>query len=133
MRNMRPIDADWCRKQIQDLRDKLDNGTKHEASMRGGIRKSLAIIECAPTLDVAPVVRCKECKRRFLEICKGKPENYFCADGEKAGKYGTWIYNGHACGYYCPGYLCSECFYPQETRLRECPRCGAKMNLGASK
>lgn len=36
----------------------------HGNATRGGIRKALRIIEKAPVVEAAPVVRCKDCKHR---------------------------------------------------------------------
>ena len=53
-------------------------------------------IEDAPTIDAAPVVRCRECKHRFFNECvdshccqlwgdgfDGVAENAFCSYGER--------------------------------------------------
>ena len=123
---MRPIDADELKK---DLGEVLMNLMKsHETSRIEKVGFALDVVDEAETLDVAPVVRCKDCKRRFLACCKDKPKDYFCAEGERSCEHGMWVYNAHACGYYYSGWLCSECFNPEETKLKECPRCGAKMD-----
>ena len=39
-----------------------------------------------------------------------------------------WIPYTHACGYYTPGYLCSNCRSGSLEELSECPFCGAKVS-----
>lgn len=62
--------------------------------MRGGIRKALHCIENAPTIDAAPVVRCKDCEYSYDDIsslccshgvyvdCE-VPPNFYCAEGKR--------------------------------------------------
>ena len=97
---MRLIDANEAIKNIVAERDKIpyelvsEKPFKHGNSMRGGIRKALRCIEQAPTVDAVPVVRCKDCIRRYdtdeCPMCflsEGKyyeytNENGFCDRGE---------------------------------------------------
>jgi hypothetical protein len=66
--------VDWC----QDLR-------------KPGLEQALAMLNEEPVADVAPVVRCKDCKHEFGGICiicgfqKRKPED-FCSYGERKDK-----------------------------------------------
>ena len=98
---MRLIDANKVIKNIVAERDKIpyelvsEKPFKHGNSMRGGIRKALRCIEQAPTVDAVPVVRCKDCIRRYdtdeCPMCfliEGKyyeytNENGFCDRGER--------------------------------------------------
>ena len=98
---MRLIDANRVVKDIISERDKIpyelvsEKPFKHGNSMRGGIRKALRCIEQAPTVDAVPVVRCKDCIRRYdtdeCPMCfliEGKyyeytNENGFCDRGER--------------------------------------------------
>ena len=60
MRNIRPIDADELKK---DLGEALITLMKsHEISRSEKVGFALDVVDEAPTLDVAPVVRCKDCK-----------------------------------------------------------------------
>ena len=53
----------------------------------------LASIDCQPTVDAVPVVRCKECKNlgnndgyyfcNAIGLAFGDKPNWFCADGER--------------------------------------------------
>lgn len=52
---MRPIDADALKASIKIEWDMLQGGSKHEQSVRGGIRKALRCMEKTPTLVYAPV------------------------------------------------------------------------------
>ena len=98
---MRLIDANEAIKNIVAERDKIpyelvsEKPFKHGNSMRGGIRKALRCIEQSPTVDAVPVVRCKDCIRRYdtdeCPMCfliKGKYYEYtngngFCDRGER--------------------------------------------------
>ena len=98
---MRLIDANEAIKNIVAERDKIpyelvsEKPFKHGNSMRGGIRKALRCIEQAPTIDAVPVVRCKDCIRRYdtdeCPMCfliEGKYYEYtngngFCDRGER--------------------------------------------------
>lgn len=64
--------------------------------MRGGIRKALHCIENAPTIDAAPVVRCKDCEYNYetithLYLCRSPgvcadcivSPNFYCAEGKR--------------------------------------------------
>lgn len=63
--------VDWC----QDLR-------------KPGLEQALAMLNEEPVADVAPVVRCKDCKHEFGGSCilcgfqKRKPDD-FCSYGER--------------------------------------------------
>ena len=71
---MRPIDADWVVSELLKERDNYPPAVPERYSLgvavpnafnsaiRGGIRKGLRAVETAPTLDVVPVIRCKDCK-----------------------------------------------------------------------
>ena len=98
---MRLINATEVVKNIVAERDKIpyelvsEKPFKHGNSMRSGIRKALRCIEQAPTVDAVPVVRCKDCIRRYdtdeCPMCfliEGKyyeytNENGFCDRGER--------------------------------------------------
>ena len=98
---MRLIDANEAIKNIVAERDKIpyelvsEKPFKHGNSMRGGIRKALRCIEQSPTVDAVPVVRCKDCIRRYdtdeCPMCfliEGKYYEYtngngFCDRGER--------------------------------------------------
>lgn len=59
-----------------------------------GLNAAMCGIEDVPAADVAPVVRCKDCKRSYEDLC-GRvcsygvcvdcvvPDDFFCADGAK--------------------------------------------------
>ena len=49
---------------------------RHGNAMRGGIRKTLRIIEQAPAVDAVAVVRCKDCKYRRTARCPMWFEHY---------------------------------------------------------
>lgn len=63
------------------------------AEMRGA-HKIIERIKCAPAVDVAPVVRCKDCEYSYDEIsylccahgvcvdCE-VPPNFYCAEGKR--------------------------------------------------
>lgn len=52
-------------------------------------------VENAPTIDAVPVVRCRDCKHRYVDgdnvrfnLCmlihnRVQPDDWFCADGER--------------------------------------------------
>lgn len=97
----RLIDANKVVKAILAERDKIpyelvsEKPFKHGNSMRGGIRKALRCIEQAPTVDVVPVVRCRECRYRFKNNGHSKDgcpiidaniwmdDDDFCSHGER--------------------------------------------------
>ena len=71
---MRLIDADALKKAIDlPFLDEIKLGS---------------IINNAPTIDAEPVVRCKDCKYRWLidfPVCCESTDERFCADGERKG------------------------------------------------
>ena len=75
---------------------------RHGASMRGGIRKALRIIETAPTADVEPVRH-----GRWVE-------HY---------AFGAWHYD---CPFCEDGYATKE---REKKTVNYCSNCGAKMEL----
>lgn len=113
---MRPIDATRLVKLVLEERDKIPltvverysfgvpSPNKHGASMRGGIRKVLRLIEQAPTLDYAPV--------RHGEWI------------EEEGYNGDDFYRCSACG----EYWVTIDGTPAENNMHFCPHCGAKMD-----
>ena len=64
---MRPIDADEVFKAVYDMacQSVLIPGCEDYAH---GLREAANYIENAPTLDVVPVIRCRECKHRSQGI-----------------------------------------------------------------
>ena len=51
-----------------------------------GTGDAIDIIEDAPAADVAPVVRCKDCKHRFKDSWReyaDDDDNFYCARGER--------------------------------------------------
>ena len=71
---MRPIDADALVEKSWD------------ADTRVGYVQVVDVgsIEEAPTLDVVPVVRCKDCKHRNeYYSCSGRRDDWFCPNGER--------------------------------------------------
>ena len=60
---MRPIDADEVFKAVYDMacQSVLIPGCEDYAH---GLREAANYIENAPTLDVVPVIRCRECKHK---------------------------------------------------------------------
>lgn len=52
-----------------------------------GTGDAIDIIEDAPAADVAPVVRCKDCKYRYsdswCEYVDDDDDNFYCARGER--------------------------------------------------
>ena len=58
---------------------------RHGNAMRGGIRKTLRIIEQAPVVDAVEVVRCKDCKNRGSTYDCPMRKLVFPLDG--AGRY----------------------------------------------
>lgn len=59
-----------------------------------GIERAESEIECAPTIDAVPVIRCKDCKHRDPEDHKcdcghdiywqlPREDKWFCADAER--------------------------------------------------
>lgn len=47
-----------------------------------------ALIESMPTVDAVPVVRCKDCKKRYTPWCFAhrhgeSKDDFYCADGER--------------------------------------------------
>jgi hypothetical protein len=92
---MRLIDADAYQEVLEDLyRVRVDwrNDTSDE---RRGLDVAMCALAEAPTIDAVPVVRCGECKHRFVDgdnvrynVCtlnhnKVQPDDWFCADGER--------------------------------------------------
>ena len=64
---MRPIDADEVFKAVYDMacQSVLIPGCEDYAH---GLREAANYIENAPTLDVVPVIRCRECKHKSQGI-----------------------------------------------------------------
>ena len=64
---MRPIDADEVFKAVYDIacQSVLIPGCEDYAH---GLREAANYIENAPTLDVVPVIRCRECKHKSQGI-----------------------------------------------------------------
>ena len=53
-----------------------------------GIESVLEYVENLPSADVAPVVRCKDCKHRYSDSwCEyvDDDDNFYCARGERKG------------------------------------------------
>ena len=81
----RLIDADAVRKQIDEKRP----GRAYEDAW------ALTVLDNAPTVDAEPVVRCGECKYRYVDgdnvrfnLCllnhnKVQSNDWYCADGER--------------------------------------------------
>lgn len=45
---------------------------------------ALQRVKAAPTVDAEPVVRCRDCTNRHCsEYCECRPDDFFCADGER--------------------------------------------------
>ena len=108
---MRPIDADAAMSLIKIELEKFKGNTKHEASMRGGIRKAVRCIEYTKTLDVAPVVH-----GRWLRIGTGETYCSVCSEFLPTVDYTQGGYDDYW-----------DCRVEIE-RTPYCPRCGAKMD-----
>lgn len=75
---MRLIDADAAIQWVEENECYTD---KFKRIMEG-------VIDKQPTVDAVPVVRCKECKKRYTPWCfahrHGESEDdFFCKDGER--------------------------------------------------
>ena len=61
--------------------------SRGEVSPSGVLRGAVKVLErirVAPTADVVEVVRCRDCKERHSsEYCECRPDDFFCADGER--------------------------------------------------
>lgn len=89
---MRLIDADVLKPTLRELLDHYSYRADDFAIGKcGGVEGSMDLIDASPTVDAAPVVRCKDCKYAqhdtiFNDIwCGGKQRtsNWYCADGER--------------------------------------------------
>lgn len=90
---MRLIDAENVLKALGIFNDR-EHGDPH---FLNGIETAREIVEQAPTVDAAPVVRCRSCRHYNTECCCegfgwchrrdfGTYDEWYCADGE-AGTY----------------------------------------------
>ena len=97
---MRLIDADAVCKILESCEIRkatIGNPlTDWEYGYTCGIERAESEIECAPTVDAVPVIRCKDCKHCRRELAQGKWEgscrywnthsvmlNDFCSYGER--------------------------------------------------
>ena len=71
---MRPIDADELKKDLGEVLVTLMKS--HEISRIEKAGFVLGVVDEAPTLDVAPVVRCKDCKES--EECRAWVGDDYC-------------------------------------------------------
>lgn len=91
---MRLIDADALLDAVQGA---IDIMTEHGVNMMAA-SVPMAIIKGTPTVDAAPVVRCRNCKHYNTNGCAdgfgwcehsgnghGSTDNWFCADSERRG------------------------------------------------
>lgn len=89
---MRLIDADVLTMLLHDDIDGLDEEFPNDKQVKPymcGVRMALSFIDTAPTVDAAPVVRCKDC---FLygecEAAKWYGDNGYCSCGALMDKDG---------------------------------------------
>ena len=75
----RLIDANFTKRIIQGYIDESDHRIFKEV-----MRKVCDILDHSLAVDAVEVVRCKECVHRHKRwSCKGRPMDFFCANGER--------------------------------------------------
>lgn len=85
------IDADELREhQFHGCYTNIHIASKTDAYMLGWNDAINAVVECAPTVDAVPVVRCKDCKHYWknekdsVSVCLASPkDDAFCSEGER--------------------------------------------------
>lgn len=98
---MRLIDVDEALRlfdeEYKETNELIHNGETHLDNLAEGFAEAYHIIKYAlPTVDAAPVVRCKECKYSYTDleglcctygVCIDciVPEDFYCANGERRG------------------------------------------------
>lgn len=88
---MRLIDADAVYKILESCEIRkatIGNPlTDWEHGYTCGIERAESEIECAPTVDAVPVIRCKDCAKRTFTKCPmaiGRQSDYdFCSRAER--------------------------------------------------
>lgn len=92
---MRPIDADSLAKKVRGAETLLTlAGSGNDATIAKIINAVITDEDIAPTLDCAPVIRCKDCTWwktggcwfHQPGKCVEREPNDFCSDGQRRGK-----------------------------------------------
>ena len=97
MAEVRPIDANALREILNNAQIEFDENYK-------GLGKAKSILDDMPTLNYEPVVRCKDCKYRYMLhdrlMCKRTAKK---AEDEKYGINDYWgliaVTENHFCSY----------------------------------
>ncbi len=84
----RYIDADALMEYLKKMWGKWDEDDWYEAQAKDAMKDDIEIINKQPTVDAVPVVRCRECKKRYTAWCFAhrhgeSKDDFFCADGER--------------------------------------------------
>lgn len=62
----------------------MDNHNACETAWLNGYKCGREAVEKKGPIDVAIVVRCKDCiNRHCSEFCECRPDDFYCADGER--------------------------------------------------